>query len=600
MPDMLKIYMRSPMARPADVITFAREPGWADHQFPCAYEAAADRWVVDVPTDGLPDGFECKFLRAGVFQLANGPAGNRKVTAADYARGVVEILDVEFTINDKSLEQELFGTSWNPDDRWDYIVVGSGMGGGAVAHALAADDRLQGRRVLVLEAGGLIFPTHTGNMPRRHDTGDVSKSVWQMWDSFKRQDYTPIKVVDGVAVEDRMHNTINITTSRSFGGRSLFWGCTAPRLSAGELQRWPAGLRNDLNAWYPKAEAMLTVEPAPNSAYQNRVLALLQGLHPGAVHVAAPMAVEYAAAIPAVVPGGLFSTAAMLFEDQRQKPPRLVVHLRERVVGFDFDGNRVTAVHTQFETEVPGREQSHTYQLAKGGTVVLAAGSVDTPALALRTGIAKDLLVGKGLTDHPVLFSHFHLPLDTEFAPIGPVDVASSKTLSRFDGYNVLLELGANLNQARFASEFERNRVLADERSKGNFCEVVFLLDSDLVDANSVTVDGDVMTLTMATCPIPAGLLDTMTDQATELVTKLGGAGPIVLQPSSMGSVAHEVGTMRTGDDGDKRAVVDTDLKVKGYENLYGCDLSVFPTSPASNPSLTLAALALRLADHLL
>ncbi len=45
--------------------------------------------------------------------------------------------------------------------------------------------------------------------------------------------------------------------------------------------------------------------------------------------------------------------------------------------------------------------------------------------------------------------------------------------------------------------------------------------------------------------------------------------------------------------------VVDEQLRVHGLANLYVCDLSVFPTSPAANPSLTLVALALRLAEFL-
>lgn len=45
--------------------------------------------------------------------------------------------------------------------------------------------------------------------------------------------------------------------------------------------------------------------------------------------------------------------------------------------------------------------------------------------------------------------------------------------------------------------------------------------------------------------------------------------------------------------------VVDPDLKVLGYSNLFACDLSGFPSSPAANPTLTLAALALRLARHI-
>lgn len=48
-----------------------------------------------------------------------------------------------------------------------------------------------------------------------------------------------------------------------------------------------------------------------------------------------------------------------------------------------------------------------------------------------------------------------------------------------------------------------------------------------------------------------------------------------------------------------ERSVVDTNLKFHHYEHLYCSDLSVFPDIPASNPSLALGALALRLATYL-
>jgi hypothetical protein len=46
-------------------------------------------------------------------------------------------------------------------------------------------------------------------------------------------------------------------------------------------------------------------------------------------------------------------------------------------------------------------------------------------------------------------------------------------------------------------------------------------------------------------------------------------------------------------------AVLNENLHFHEYAILYACDCSVFPDIPASNPSLTLGALALRLADHL-
>jgi choline dehydrogenase-like flavoprotein len=40
-------------------------------------------------------------------------------------------------------------------------------------------------------------------------------------------------------------------------------------------------------------------------------------------------------------------------------------------------------------------------------------------------------------------------------------------------------------------------------------------------------------------------------------------------------------------------------LRFLGYDNLYACDNSVFPASPAANPSLTTVALSRRLAGQL-
>lgn len=61
-------------------------------------------------------------------------------------------------------------------------------------------------------------------------------------------------------------------------------------------------------------------------------------------------------------------------------------------------------------------------------------------------------------------------------------------------------------------------------------------------------------------------------------------------------TLTHEMGTMRM-DTPHRKGVVDKDLKVHDYENLYVCDLSIFSFSPIANPSLTLTALTIRLKD---
>jgi choline dehydrogenase-like flavoprotein len=60
----------------------------------------------------------------------------------------------------------------------------------------------------------------------------------------------------------------------------------------------------------------------------------------------------------------------------------------------------------------------------------------------------------------------------------------------------------------------------------------------------------------------------------------------------------HHIGTTRMHDD-PTRGVVDANNRVHGVDNLYMAGSSVFPASGASAPTLTIVALALRLADHL-
>ena len=60
----------------------------------------------------------------------------------------------------------------------------------------------------------------------------------------------------------------------------------------------------------------------------------------------------------------------------------------------------------------------------------------------------------------------------------------------------------------------------------------------------------------------------------------------------------HHMGTTRMSVD-PATGVVDADCRVHNYQNLYVAGSSVFPTSGWANPTLTIMALSLRLADHL-
>ncbi len=60
----------------------------------------------------------------------------------------------------------------------------------------------------------------------------------------------------------------------------------------------------------------------------------------------------------------------------------------------------------------------------------------------------------------------------------------------------------------------------------------------------------------------------------------------------------HHMGATRISRDR-RRGVVDEDCRVHGVDNLFVAGSSVFPTAGFANPTLTIVALALRLADHI-
>jgi len=61
---------------------------------------------------------------------------------------------------------------------------------------------------------------------------------------------------------------------------------------------------------------------------------------------------------------------------------------------------------------------------------------------------------------------------------------------------------------------------------------------------------------------------------------------------------AHHCGTTRMSDD-PRTGVVDRHCRVHGVGDLYVAGSSVFPTNGYANPTLTILAMAHRLADHL-
>ena len=75
-------------------------------------------------------------------------------------------------------------------------------------------------------------------------------------------------------------------------------------------------------------------------------------------------------------------------------------------------------------------------------------------------------------------------------------------------------------------------------------------------------------------------------------------AGGILSYAYNLDSFSHAVGTLRFGDD-PKESVLDKNCRFWGIDNLFVLDGSFMPSPGGVNPSLTIAANALRVADYI-
>ena len=155
------------------------------------------------------------------------------------------------------------------------------MAGGTLADH--ASD--QGLDVLVLEAGGMLFPTHIGNLPRQNpDPGAFSKHIWELWDEFSVRNWD---------AADDGRNEYGGGQGFNLGGRSLFWGGFIPRMTSWELDAWSTRIKWYLeDSGYNVAEDFMGRSIGPRTPFNRQVHLALRALFPDMHHADAPVAIS--------------------------------------------------------------------------------------------------------------------------------------------------------------------------------------------------------------------------------------------------------------------------------------------------------------------
>jgi choline dehydrogenase-like flavoprotein len=522
---------------------------------------------------------------------------------------------------------------------FDFIIIGSGMGGGMLADDLA--DRLgSGKRILVLDVGSFIYPTHVYNISRIPNS-DVANHFGA--DSFR-------PYPDG-------NFFIGGKPQMAFGGRSIFWSGLIPQVQDWELQYFPPNVRAELEDEFLELAGERMNESRSLGAKAQQLVSHFRnsGLSADFEIVQTPRALHQpylqADGTPReeffTEPTGVFNTAELLINQVGLTPgtdqngPGLFLKLNSFVEGvFDvpFGWHEVRTTNTV-------NKQQRSFYAPK---VIIAAGSVESPKLLQRSSVYHRLpdsvrgRVGFGLTDHPVSGESQAYVTSLGAIPISRSDHAKILFYSRglLDGdghinfpFNV--EMNVNHEYWHLRSNDPSAEPVSDDPGRTRI-DIKFSFANCLDDENGIfshANDGytpeirfrrfsDLGHLLGARFAAVAGwhksegdffnLLNGTRDRifrefnGVQRLTGDYGGGAGQQWPFGWGTVHHACGTLRMPwrshrgtPHFDASSVVDENLEVRTAPGLYVCDMSVMPISTAANPVRTLAGLALRLSRHL-
>lgn len=497
------------------------------------------------------------------------------------------------------------------DPSYDIIIVGTGAGGGTLASALAPTSA----NILLVERGDFV--------PQEPENADPDA----VWKQLRYRTSETWLDADGKTFRPYTHYCV--------GGNTKFWGSAMFRLRRedfgaidhmdGHSPAWPIDY-DTLAPFYTRAEALYQVhgalgddpsepprEPFPHAAipHEAEMSRLIEGLRKQGLH---PSSLPLGLIDPGDATGCILCDTCNSFPCRFHRKadadvccvrpligqPHVTLWTRARATRLitDPDGRRIRGV----EIERDGERLT-----ARAPLVVLSCGAVHSSALLLRSandhhpnGLANSSgLVGRRYMAHLSTMM-------AGFRPFRKNPTRFQKTVAINDYYLHGPDGGPPLGQIQ--SQGRTHAVMAQTAAPWmplRFFEywvprgVDWLaMTEDLPRAdNRVTVapDGRVRLAYRAN---NVRAHRRLVQELTQVLRRLG-FWFVYRHSHYTKNTTHQCGTLCFGHD-PRTSVLDTYCRSHDIDNLFVVDASFFPSSAAVNPGLTIAAQALRVADHII
>jgi choline dehydrogenase-like flavoprotein len=537
---------------------------------------------------------------------------------------------------------------------FDVVVIGAGMFGGYCAEKLYRAGTSRALRILVLEAGAFLLPSHIQNLPQRLG-GGVGGTV----NLRTRDDGITQNIVWGMPW---MSNEPFAGLAYCVGGRSLFWGGWAPRLTPADLATWPPDIVTYLNDATPETGGYAPTEEetgvSPTTEYisgplYNALFAAFQAANPTVVSITdvkeAPLAVLGSPPAPGVFPFDKFSAGPFLMDAIRDDANvnvsygdvsrRIFLVPRTQVHKLDLSGNTVTSL------DVSSDGNRFPLPIPPGCVVVLANGTIEATRLALQSFGVGSQQFGSPRVGNLMAHARSNITVRIKRSAFGmgtpPQGLETAALIVRGTALNRRFHLQVTA-AAVTGTDPEKNlfSMIPDidllhifvRQQDPNWIVITFRGIGEMQDQRTLNPDPakgwidlsnetDRWNTRRAYVNLVASaadfqLWDAMDQAAFDLAFELAqrtGSNiqylvdgtfrdqPPPLRPppgtsfrDKLGTTHHEAGTLFMGPAGS--SITDTDGKFHNVTNAYVAGPALFPTLGSANPSLTALTVARRTA----